>query len=159
DRNCRGRRLGHKSRWCVGRSGDHCNPASNQFGYQFRQPVELILGPAIFDRDVSALSKPRFAQTLSAAHQVLRIVRVPTFAKRQQWHWALLRMRDERPSGYTTTNSFDEIAASHCPARGLGPRQSCDYIRDLRWAEWGQIIILRGNNPQERMSALGQKQT
>src|SRR5262249_56621009 len=50
DRNRRGRRLGHKSRWCVGRSGDHGNPASNQFGYQFRQPVELILGPAIFDR-------------------------------------------------------------------------------------------------------------
>src|SRR5262249_31494563 len=97
--------------------------------------------------------------TLSAAHQVRRIVRGRTFEKRQHWHWALLRMRDERPSGYTTTNSFDEIAASHCPARGLGPRQSCDYIRDLRWGEWGQIIILRGNNPQERMSALGQKQT
>ena len=30
---------------------------------------------------------------------------------------------------------------------------------DSRPAEWGPIIILRGNNPQDRMSALGQKQT
>ena len=34
-----------------------------------------------------------------------------------------------------------------------------NYSRDLRPAEWGPIIILRGNNPLERMSALGQKQT
>jgi hypothetical protein len=99
DRNCRGRRLGHKSRWCVGRSGDHGNLASNQFGYQFRQPVELIFGPAIFDRDVPALSKPRFAQTLSErAHQVRRIVRSRTLEKRHYWHWVLLlRTRGERP--------------------------------------------------------------
>jgi hypothetical protein len=71
DRNCRGRGLRHKSGWCVGRSGDYGNPASNKFGYQFRQPVKLILGPAIFDRDVPALGKSRFAQTLAErAHQV-----------------------------------------------------------------------------------------
>src|SRR6516225_7065650 len=34
-----------------------------------------------------------------------------------------------------------------------------DYSRDLRPAEWGPTVILRGNNPQDRMSALGQKQT
>src|SRR6516225_2179567 len=34
-----------------------------------------------------------------------------------------------------------------------------DYSRDLRTAEWGPTVILRGNNPQDRMSALGQKQT
>jgi hypothetical protein len=34
-----------------------------------------------------------------------------------------------------------------------------DYSRDLRSAEWGPIIILRGNNPQDRMSALGHKRT
>src|SRR5262249_62424015 len=35
----------------------------------------------------------------------------------------------------------------------------CDYIKDLRPAEWGPAVILRGNNPQDRMSALGQKRT
>jgi hypothetical protein len=34
-----------------------------------------------------------------------------------------------------------------------------DYSRDLRLAKWGPIIILRGNNRQDRMSALGQKRT
>jgi hypothetical protein len=34
-----------------------------------------------------------------------------------------------------------------------------DYIRDLRLAKWGSSVILRGNNPQDRMSALGQNQT
>ena len=33
-----------------------------------------------------------------------------------------------------------------------------DYIRDRRPAKWGSRVILRGNNPQDRMSALGQKQ-
>src|SRR5215469_7341900 len=34
-----------------------------------------------------------------------------------------------------------------------------DYSRDFRPAEWGPSVILRGNNPQDRMFALGQKQT
>ena len=71
----------------------------------------------------------------------------------------LLRTRRERPSGYRTNCHFDEIASSHRLPQGLGLRQLCDYSRDLRPAEWGPIIILRGNNPQDRMSALGQKQT
>jgi len=32
----------------------------------------------------------------------------------------------------------------------------CNYSRDLRQAEWGPIVILRGNNPQDAMSALCQ---
>ena len=34
-----------------------------------------------------------------------------------------------------------------------------DYIRDLRPAEWGSGVILRGNNPEDQMSALGQERT
>ena len=34
-----------------------------------------------------------------------------------------------------------------------------DYIRDLRPAEWGSRVSLRGGNPNPPMSALGQKQT
>ena len=43
--------------------------------------------------------------------------------------------------------------------KGLGVHRlsltDCDYIKDLRPAEWGPTAILRGNNPQDRMSALG----
>jgi hypothetical protein len=34
-----------------------------------------------------------------------------------------------------------------------------NYSRDLRPEEWGPNVILHGNNPDDRMSALGQKQT
>ena len=37
--------------------------------------------------------------------------------------------------------------------------QRCDYSRDLRPVEWVPIVILRGNNSQDGMSALGQKRT
>jgi len=44
----------------------------------------------------------------------------------------------------------------NCTPAGLQWR---NYSRDLRLAKWGPTGILRGNNPQDRMSALGQKQT
>src|SRR6516225_5310404 len=37
--------------------------------------------------------------------------------------------------------------------------QRFNHSRVLRPAEWGPTVILRSNNPQDRMSALGQKQT
>src|SRR5262249_1312738 len=52
-------------RWCAGRRGDDGNSALNQFGCQLRQPIEVILGPAAFDRDGADLNEPDFAQTLS----------------------------------------------------------------------------------------------
>src|SRR5262249_32092967 len=75
DRNCRGRSLGRKRTWCIGRRGDDSNSALNQFGGQFGQPFKLILGPAVFDRDVPTFNEPDFAQTLSEReHQIRRIV-------------------------------------------------------------------------------------
>ena len=41
---------------------------------------------------------------------------------------------------------------------GTTPNRT-DYSRDLRPAEWGPNVILRSNNPQDRMSALGHKRT
>jgi len=65
---------------------------------------------------------------------------------------------------WRTRRALNEIAPSHC----LPPRdqecadyclQRCDYSRDLRSAEWGPTVILRGNNSQDRMSALAHKRT
>jgi hypothetical protein len=42
--------------------------------------------------------------------------------------------------------------------RDFGQKRE-DYSRDLELAKSGPTVILRGNNPQDRMSALGQKQT
>jgi hypothetical protein len=40
-----------------------------------------------------------------------------------------------------------------CPL-GSGLRRRWDYSKDLRSEEWGSTVILRGNKPQDRMSAL-----
>src|SRR5215470_6709613 len=45
------------------------------------------------------------------------------------------------------------------PTAGYCADFGCDYSRDLRAAKWGPTVILRGNNPQDRMSALGHKRT
>src|SRR5262249_31031561 len=59
----------------------------------------------------------------------------------------------------STSNSFYEIASSHCLPQGLGPRQLCDYSRDLRRAKRGSGFKLHSSNSEPPMSALGQKQT
>jgi hypothetical protein len=72
----------------------------------------------------------------------------------------LLRAGGERPCNGRTSYDFDEIAASHYSPQSSGARRlPADYIRDLRPAEWGLAFILRGNNPQDQMPALGQKRT
>src|SRR5215469_18903806 len=45
------------------------------------------------------------------------------------------------------------------PTAGSCADFGCDYSRVLRPAKWGPTVILRGNNPHDRMSALGQKRT
>jgi hypothetical protein len=44
--------------------GNHGNLAANQFGSQRRQSIDLIVGPAIFDRDIVALDKAGLLQAL-----------------------------------------------------------------------------------------------
>src|SRR5262245_6383220 len=55
DGDGRGCRLGPQRRRGAER-GDHLNPSANQVARQLRQPVELVLGPAVFDRHVLALN-------------------------------------------------------------------------------------------------------
>ena len=57
DRNGRGQAFDHACGVRAGGSGDDCNATSDQIGGQFRQPIALIVGPAIFDRDVTALDE------------------------------------------------------------------------------------------------------
>jgi hypothetical protein len=57
DRNGRSQGFYHACRVRAGGSGDDRNTTSNQIGGQFRKPIKLIVGPAIFDRDVTALDE------------------------------------------------------------------------------------------------------
>ena len=55
----------------AGRSGrgDHGDLSANQFGRQRRQPIDLILGPAVFDRHVLALDIAGLLQALAKSAQ------------------------------------------------------------------------------------------
>ena len=52
--------------------GDHGDPSANQIGRQRRQPIDLILGPAVFDRHVLALDIAGVLQALAKSAQTVR---------------------------------------------------------------------------------------
>ena len=52
--------------------GDHGDLPANQFGRQRRQPIELIFGPAVFDRHVLALDIAGLLQALAKCAQTVR---------------------------------------------------------------------------------------
>ena len=51
---------------------DHGDLPANQIGRQLRQPIELILGPAVFDRHVLALDIAGLLQALAECAQTVR---------------------------------------------------------------------------------------
>jgi hypothetical protein len=63
DGNGGGCRLGDQRR--SGIRGDHSDLTANQIGRQGRQSIELTFGPAIFDRDISALNVAGFLETIA----------------------------------------------------------------------------------------------
>ena len=64
-----GRRLGGKGAGAAPVCGDHGHLSANQISRQRRQSIVLPLGPAVFDRHVSALDIAGFVQTLAKCAQ------------------------------------------------------------------------------------------
>jgi len=62
DRDRRGGSLGSERGWRSER-GDYCRIPTNQVGSHRRKPLELTLGPAIFDRDIAPLGITVFVQS------------------------------------------------------------------------------------------------
>jgi len=53
--------------------GDHRDLPANQFGRQRRQPLHLVLSPAVFDRDVLALDVAGLLEALTERSQAIPI--------------------------------------------------------------------------------------
>src|SRR6266478_3918410 len=80
--------------------GDHGNPPADQFGRQRRQPIHLILGPAVFDRPGLALDIAALLQGLAKCAQIVRVrVRRCGAEEPDHRHRRLLRTHGERPHG------------------------------------------------------------
>src|SRR5215471_16188168 len=107
-----GRRLGREcGRRRTGR--DHGHLTTNQVGRQCRQPVILILGEAIFKRDVLTLDKACFSQAMTdGGHEVWIVAGRPGTEEPDQRHRRLLRPCRKRPRR-RATEQRDELAPSH----------------------------------------------
>ena len=72
DGDRRGCRLGRQRRIGTSGRGDHGDLSANQFGRQRRQSIDLILGPAVFDRHVLALDIAGVFEALAECAQTVR---------------------------------------------------------------------------------------
>src|SRR5262249_24422945 len=74
--------------------------SANQFSRQLRQPIDLILGPAVFNHHVLALDIAGVFETLVKSAQTIRVhVRRRGVEEPNYRHCRLLRPRGERPRG------------------------------------------------------------
>jgi hypothetical protein len=78
---------------------------------------------------------------------------LPLLTHSKHHHFAITAKVDVRAHSLGRERCNDAISLGTAPTvASMG-----NYSRDLRSAEWGLIVILRGNNPQDRMSALPPK--
>ena len=122
--DCSGRRLGRE---CGRRTecGDHCDAAVNQIGRQRRQPLKIVVGPAILDCHVLALDKPHLFQTFAeCSHAICVTVGRCGVEKSDHRHHQLLRTCHERPCGRRATEYNDEFSPSH-----VAPRSGMEHRR------------------------------
>jgi hypothetical protein len=107
NRDRRGRILG-RERGGTGRCDDHSDPSADQVGRQRRQSIELILGPAVFDRDVLAFDIARFLEALAKPpHEVRGSISRSGIEITDHRHRRLLRARRERPRKHRAADERD----------------------------------------------------
>jgi hypothetical protein len=130
DRDRRGRILG-RERGGTGRCDDHSDPSARQVGGQRRQSIELILGPAVFDRDVLAFDIACFLEALAKPpHEVRDSISRSGIEKPNHRHRRLLRARRQRPKQRRRRGGAeerDEIPPFHLAQYHRLPRRGERY--------------------------------
>jgi hypothetical protein len=109
-----GRCFGRKRGRCGPRCGDHGHRAANQVGGQPRQAIVLTLGPAVFDRYVSALDVACFGQaSVKCGHLLACGFERQRIDKSDHRHRRRLRARRERPRDGRAADNRNELAPPH----------------------------------------------
>src|SRR5262249_689766 len=110
DRNSIRRSFGGECRFRAARGDDDGHPAINQVSRQLWQSIELILRPAIFNRNVSTIDIAGFAQGLTKHRHEMRARLESSGVEgphpRQRW---LLLARRQRPRS-RAADKGDELA-------------------------------------------------
>src|SRR5262249_22305294 len=100
---------------------------ANKISRQSWQPVELVVSPAVFDRDILAFDVTCVLQALhKSAHRLRR-----RYGAKKADHWSctLLRARPERPRHRRTAEQRDELPASHSRPQGSKTRTASSRSR------------------------------
>src|SRR4029077_18360968 len=93
---------------------DRGHRPAKHIGHPRWQPIELIVGPAVFDCDILALYEARFLQALAErGHEVRRVGGRRAADKPDHWHRRLLRARRKWPSSSRAAEQRDELAPPH----------------------------------------------
>src|SRR5262249_202821 len=125
DRDRRRCRLGCERRGGTSGRNDYGYLAGNQLGRQLRQPVELTLSPAIFDRHVLALDIAGVLEALAeCAHTVRKRIGRCTAEEPDHRHCRLLRARCERPRRRAAEKG-NELATLHIRVHSITSSASC----------------------------------
>src|SRR5262249_9764782 len=91
--------------------------------------IELILGPAVFDRHVLALDVAYILQALAKCAQTVRHpVRRSVVKKPDHWHCCLLRARRERPRHAAAEQRY-ELAPVHWITSSARSRNASGIVR------------------------------
>jgi hypothetical protein len=99
---------------------DHGDAPPDEVSRQLRQLIHLIVGEAVFDRDVLTFDVTRLLETLAKSAQLFaeRIRRLamedPDYRHRR------LRARHERPRNRRAAEKRDELAPSHVHSSSRG---------------------------------------
>src|SRR5207247_1839078 len=92
---------------------NHGHGTANELGRKHRQPVILIVGPAIFDCHVLALDEAGFVQALTEGRDMSDQRTGRHAAEKTDHRHRLLRARRERPRRRRAADERDELAAFH----------------------------------------------
>src|SRR5262245_23430616 len=117
---------------CSARSRAACSTSARvdvMFGCQLRQPVDLILGPAVFNRHVLAFDVASVFKALAECAQTIldQRVRRSDVEEPDHRHRRLLRARRERPRS-RAADERDELAPSHCRGPPVLPAERIPHL-------------------------------
>ena len=120
--------------------GDHGDLAANQFRRQRRQAFDLVLGPAIFDRDVLSLDIACVLEALAECAQMFGVaLRRLAVEEPNHRHRRLLRARRERPRHHSAAEQRDELAPLHSITSSAVASSLSGTVRPSVTAVWALI--------------------
>src|SRR5262249_49297488 len=123
-------RFGHERRSGAAASDNDRDAFANQIARQSRQPVQLVLGPAVLNRDVLALGIARFLQALPKSGKRIGEHLGRLGVEKADRRYRLLRARHERPRR-RAAEKRGEVAALHLRGHSMTSSASASSLSGI----------------------------